>query len=134
MVLLSNNLISEFPVGLFQVCTPSVLLGSAGSLLTQPRIHFQLTVLTRIDLSHNQLTGVALPQITSGFASNLSTLDTLLLSNNKIKTIHPHFFEVLVKLTCLDLSNNMLTELPSQISRVSHFTACPLSCIVSGYD
>lgn len=82
--------------------------------------HHQLSALTRLDLSHNQLSEISLPQQAGGRIENhLSTLDTLLLSHNKFKSIHPRFFEDLAKLTCLDMSDNLLTELPHHISCVS---------------
>lgn len=74
---------------------------------------FKKTNLTKLDLSHNQLTN-AIP----GEIRFLSKLETLDLSDNAMTNL-PAEIGQLQNLKTLDLSNNQLTGLPNELGQLS---------------
>lgn len=89
---------------------------SRNKLKTIPKSISKLGSLTRLSLSHNEL--ATLPSL-----AGLFRLETLLLASNLFKKALPRKFLVaLVSLTVLDVSDNMLTELPKELCNLSKLT------------
>ena len=132
---LSNNQINALPSGILQHChklktldlannsLPSLdqsffdnlkhlqkLNLSGNRLVTIPSRQFRdLVSLTHLDLSHNQLS--ILTESTGLFEPMSSTMSSLRLNNNRLKTIEAKVFHTLVNLKELDLSANELAAI-----------------------
>lgn len=93
-----------------------------------PTLH-TLTDLTRLDLSNNQIS--ILP---NHIFANLSELQTLILSYNKLQCIEAQAFRGLTKLRVLSLHGNDISTIPdltfADLNSISHIAlgANPLYC------
>lgn len=106
---LSNNLIEDIPNLLF-VSNPdlTVLKLSNNSLKTANGINTES--LETLDVSYNQIR-----EITERMFDEMPNLINLKISFNGLEVLHPNSLKELVELNELDLSNNLLVNIPYQI-------------------
>ncbi|TSC86529.1 MAG: leucine-rich repeat protein [Parcubacteria group bacterium Gr01-1014_8] len=90
-------------------------------LTSIPKEILELTYLTQLDLSHNQLEGALPAEI-----RHLQDLEVLDISNNKMTGL-PAELGQLSKLRVLDASNNQLTGIPHELGNLRNLQKLDLS-------
>ncbi|XP_076178791.1 leucine-rich repeat domain-containing glycoprotein 150 isoform X1 [Ptiloglossa arizonensis] len=101
---LSNNLLSEIPVDLFDNNGVETLRIAGNNLTRLSTI--QASKLTLLDASNNKIKIIAKDDL-----AGMPLLDQLFISSNGLKRIHEHAFANFEQLTYLDISDNKLTSL-----------------------
>ncbi|EYB82696.1 hypothetical protein Y032_0353g3295 [Ancylostoma ceylanicum] len=84
---------------------------SCNRLTVFPSILFQMPSLRSLNLAENLITAIDMP----GFYVTSTSLEILILKQNRLESISPQFLSALPQLTNLDISRNCLTQLPEFI-------------------
>ncbi|GLT29347.1 hypothetical protein SLA2020_042190 [Shorea laevis] len=109
-----HDLLREMVMGI----RPEFLVKAGMGLEKLPEEHEWREGLLKVSLMRNYIA-----DIPSSLSLKCPMLTTLLLSNNKISTIPEAFFEHMLGLKILDLSNNLkLGRLPSSVSKLEKLT------------
>lgn len=108
---LSGNKLAELPDTVFEGLTWLEELHMSRNQLTSIPHVCPLTRMKWLDLSGNQIMTIA----KGNFCTLSMSLETLLLANNYITTVHSDVFSGLQVLRKLDLSNNLIVTLPARM-------------------
>ncbi|XP_076049583.1 uncharacterized protein LOC143029843 isoform X2 [Oratosquilla oratoria] len=107
-VMLNNNSLTSLPIALFGNCVALKRLhvGQNNIQSLDHTVFFATqSELVHVDFSHNNLSFSTIPHWPSPFNSQ-TKLEVILLSHNRIDSIHTDFTNLMTKLKKLDLSHN----------------------------